>query len=211
MKLFGEVAEWSKATASKAVIPGNRDRGFESHPLHQGNNMSLPTRNSIKVLLLNENKLLLLYADDPKTTSVEGEYHGPFWFPVGGEIELGETPQEAALREIYEETGIKKENVELGPIVWEGEFTLVLAGTPVHIKEQFIIARTKQNKVSLSNLTKYEKAVIKKAAWFSLEDIENCKEIIYPVLLKEYLANIIAGKYPDNPLNIDLAKKPDKN
>ncbi len=32
---YGEVAEWLKATASKAVIPGNWNRGFESDPLHQ--------------------------------------------------------------------------------------------------------------------------------------------------------------------------------
>jgi hypothetical protein len=31
--ISGEVAEWLKATVSKTVILGNRDRGFESHPL----------------------------------------------------------------------------------------------------------------------------------------------------------------------------------
>ena len=29
----GEMAEWSKAVASKAIIPGNWNRGFESHSL----------------------------------------------------------------------------------------------------------------------------------------------------------------------------------
>ena len=33
--LSGEMAEWSKAAASKAVISGNRDREFESHSLRQ--------------------------------------------------------------------------------------------------------------------------------------------------------------------------------
>lgn len=28
--LYGEMAEWSKAVASKAIISRNRDRGFES-------------------------------------------------------------------------------------------------------------------------------------------------------------------------------------
>ena len=54
--------------------------------------MSLIIRNSIQILLLNpENKLLLMCADDPKTTTVDGEYHGKFWFPIGGEIEEGES------------------------------------------------------------------------------------------------------------------------
>lgn len=33
--MYGEMAEWSKATASKAVIPGDWDRGFESRSLLQ--------------------------------------------------------------------------------------------------------------------------------------------------------------------------------
>ena len=31
---FGEVAEWLNAAVLKTAIPGDRDREFESHPLH---------------------------------------------------------------------------------------------------------------------------------------------------------------------------------
>ena len=89
--------------------------------------MKFIERNSVKVLLLNEKKeLLLVYADHPSTTTLDGVYHGPFWFNVGGEIELNETIQEAAIREIFEETGIKKEKVDLGPIVWFGQCDLMV-------------------------------------------------------------------------------------
>ena len=90
--------------------------------------MTFLNRNSIKVLILNERQeLLLMCADDPKTTSKDGKYHGQFWFPVGGEINPKESIEEAARREIYEETGLRE--VEFGPIVWFGEFDLILAGT----------------------------------------------------------------------------------
>ena len=168
--------------------------------------MTFLNRNSIKVLLLNERQeLLLMCADDPTTTSKDGKYHGRFWFPVGGEINPGESVKEAATREIYEETGIKE--VEFGPVVWFGEFDLVLAGTPTHLKQTFIVAKTKQHKVSLENLTEEEKKVVKKTAWFSLEKIQNSTEVIYPVLLARYLPDILQGKYPDQPLEIDLAKQ----
>jgi len=173
--------------------------------------MSFVKRNSVKILLFNDKKeLLLMCVDDPKTTSVEGKYSGPFWFPVGGAIEPGETIQEAALREVYEETGIKKEDIELGPVVWHGEFDLILAGTPTHIKETFIVAETKQNNIDLTNLTCWEKAVVKKIDWFSLEEIKNCKEVIFPVLLPKYLPDIITEKYPSEPVEIDLGKQPDR-
>lgn len=163
-------------------------------------------RNSVKVLLLNEHsELLLMCADDPKTTSIDGKYHGRFWFTVGGKIENGETLEQAALREIKEETGIAENEVSLGPVVWFGEFDLILDGTLTHLKQTFIVAKTKKHKVALTSPTDWEKETIKGLAWFSLEKIQNCTEIIYPVLLPKYLPDILKGNYPATPLEIDLA------
>ena len=110
--------------------------------------MSLPVRNSIKVILLNDkDELLLLYVNDPKTTQTDGKYNSPYWFLVGGEIEKGESIQEAAFREIHEEVGIEKENIELGLKVWFGECDLILGGILTHLKQMFIVARTKKKEV----------------------------------------------------------------
>lgn len=171
--------------------------------------MSYTIRNSIKVILLNDKKeILLLQTSDPKTTSINKKYHGKFWSLIGGKIEESESLEQAVLREIHEETGIKKDEIELGPIVWFGEFDLILSGIPTHLKQKFIVAKTKQTKLSLDNLTQEEQKVIKKLEWFSLEKIKDCKEVIYPVLLPKYLPDIIAEKYPEKPLEIDLTKKP---
>jgi 8-oxo-dGTP pyrophosphatase MutT (NUDIX family) len=172
--------------------------------------MSYVLRNSIKVILLNNhNELLLMLVDDPRTTSVDGKSRGKFWCLIGGEIEQNETLNQAAIREIYEETGIKKEDVELGPVVWFGEFDLILSGKFTHFKQKFIVAKTKKNKIALEFLTREEKAVVQSIEWFSLEKMKNCKEVVYPVGLSEYLSDILAGKYPENPIEIDLAKKPE--
>lgn len=171
---------------------------------------SYPVRNSVKVILLNKaNEILLACADDPTITTVEGKYNGRFWFPVGGKIESHESLQAAALREIYEETGIRKKAIELGPLVWFGEFPLVLNGVPTLLKQKFIVAKTEQKGFSLSNLTPEEKKMIKTMAWFSLEQIKTSKEVIYPVVLADYLADILSGNYPEVPIRIDLAKQPE--
>jgi len=171
--------------------------------------MSKPVRSSVKVLLLNQkNELLLMCAHDPKTTAPDGKYHGQFWFTPGGRIEKGESIQEAALRELYEETGITKDEVDLGPVVWYGEFDLILDGILTCLKQTFIVAKTKRNDVSFINLDKWEKDALQKLAWFSFEKIIHSKEIIYPVVLPQYLPDIISGNYPKKPLKIDLAKQP---
>jgi len=165
--------------------------------------MSKPVRSSIKILLLNDkNQILLMCADDPKTTSADGKYLGKFWFTVGGQIEKNESEQEAAYREIYEETGIEKNQVEL-------EFDMILNGVLTRLKQRFIVAKTKKNEVGLKNPTSWEKKVVKDLKWFSLKDLKNSNEIIYPVLLSEYLPDIIFKNYPKEPIEIDLTKQPD--
>lgn len=170
---------------------------------------TIPLRKSVKVLLLNDkNELLLMCADDPKTTNVEGKYHGRFWFPIGGKIELNETIEETAIREIFEETGIPMQELKLGPIVWFGKFELILNGTLTNLHQTFLVAKTSTQNITLNNLTADEQLIIQNVSWFSLDKIQSCSEIIYPVLLKQYISDIMSGIYPATPIEIDLAKQP---
>ena len=62
------------------------------------------------VLLDPDDRILLMHGhepDDPATT---------WWFTPGGGLEGAESREQAALRELAEETGITE--VELGPVLW---------------------------------------------------------------------------------------------
>jgi hypothetical protein len=83
---------------------------------------------------------------------------------------------------------------------------LILKGKPAHIRQEFIVARTKRRYISLANLTGYEKEVVKQVSWFSLDRIIHSGEVIPPAVLPKYLPDIIAGKYPEEPLEIDLTQ-----
>ena len=100
-------------------------------------------------------------ADDPKVTAIDGTYHGRFWFMIGGEIEPNESLQAAAIREIFEETGISQSEITLGPVVWFGSVDLMIKGILTTIKQTFIVAHTRQETTSLANLTLSEQAVFK--------------------------------------------------
>ncbi|MBT4963262.1 MAG: NUDIX domain-containing protein [Francisellaceae bacterium] len=169
----------------------------------------LPIHNSVRLLLINDqNKLLLMCADDPTTTTKEGVYYGKFWFPIGGESEPGEQLMETAIRELKEETGLEEKDVIFGPQVWFGEFDMVLSGKMKRLKQKFVVAYTETSDTTLEYLTKEEQKVIEKTAWFTLDDIKQSTEIIYPVVLPDYLPDILNRNYPQEPIWIDLAKKP---
>lgn len=164
--------------------------------------MSIPIRPAVRVLLINNNKLLLMCVEDFDIHAPGAKKNKRFWCTIGGGIEGSESVQDAALREIYEETGIAPEAVELGPVVWKSEIDLMLKGILTRLAEQFIVAKTQQKDVALHKLTSDEQEVVKKLEWFSLEQIKNSQEIIFPVLLATHLPTILTGNYPKQPVDI---------
>ena len=45
-------------------------------------------------------------------TKKENDIHEGKWVGVGGKIEKGESPEECAVREVFEETGLKAEELK---------------------------------------------------------------------------------------------------
>ncbi|MGE4133856.1 MAG: NUDIX domain-containing protein [Bdellovibrionales bacterium] len=64
-----------------------------------------PRRNRVSVVVLDENKVLGFHAEDPTNKR-------KYFFLPGGQIERGETPQAAAIREAIEETGYEIEIID---------------------------------------------------------------------------------------------------
>jgi len=104
----------------------------------------------------------------------------------------------------YEETGIISEDISVGPRVWHSEIELVLKGVRTLFDETFVVVKTKRNDIALCAPTEDEKQVVKELRWFSLDDIKQSKDPIFPEALTHYLPDVLAEKYPKAPINIDL-------
>ena len=165
-------------------------------------------RNSVRILLINQDKeLLLMCVDDPKTTSKDGKYRGRFWTTLGGGIEPSESIVQAVARELHEESGISQSDVEIGPVVWIEELEIILYGSLTRIVQQFIVVHTKKKSAHLKNLTELEKEIVKEVRWFSLDQIKSHNETIFPIGIENYLPEILDGKYPEKPIEINIGKE----
>ena len=172
----------------------------------------MPVRRTARVVLFDTNdKVLLMQISDNtvKSTKTNSD-KPPFWVTIGGKLEEGESLEEAARREVFEETGIKE--VVLSQPVWSGEQVLNWKGIDTKVCESFLFAKTGVTDIVTFNLTPEEKQVVKQYKWWSLEELKNTSECVFPPKLSQYLSDafphreaILKGVPKQYPIKIDIS------
>lgn len=114
----------------------------------------------------------------------------PFWVTAGGECEQGESFDDAARRELLEETGIiadpGREIARLTP-----EFVTV-EGEPVKADERFYIIRVDEARIDTSRHTALEQALMTQHRWFTLAELDDWPEPVFPANLAAMIRSQIA-------------------
>jgi len=140
------------------------------------------SRPSARIICLDgRGRILLLRWRDPFDGSIK-------WEPPGGGIEAGETPLEAARRELSEETGLAGDLVEPRPV--EIARTFRWNGLDHEHTEWFYRARITKTDVRPAGLRPDESDSFLGYRWFSLEEIQLSPERIEPIQLLEVIADL---------------------
>ena len=109
-----------------------------------------------------------------------------FWATPGGGLDPGESFEQAACREMFEEIGIRIDDP--GPQVASREASLQLpTGETVTADERFFLIRMRNIEVSTANWTELEREVMLDHRWWTCADIESNTEQIWPENLPEIL------------------------
>ncbi|ABC62618.1 NUDIX hydrolase [Erythrobacter litoralis] len=102
----------------------------------------------------------------------------PFWVTTGGECDPGESFEEAARRELKEETGIE---ADPGPqIAQQRPEFITVEGEPVRADERFFCVRVSDTRISTDGHTELEQRVMQEYRWFTRSELADWPEYIYP-------------------------------
>lgn len=142
------------------------------------------TRRSSKVLLVDEEHSVLLFCGVDRTKPDIP----PWWFAVGGGIERGETPQAAAIRETYEETGLTIGDP--GPVVFTRRFAWDFEGEEYDQEEWFFLVDTANFEPSSAGWTETESATIRGHRWWSIDELRATDEAFFPEDLADQLERL---------------------
>jgi 8-oxo-dGTP pyrophosphatase MutT (NUDIX family) len=146
-------------------------------------NPDLRLRRAARLIVLDPEGRALMFRYD-----VPGR--DPFWVTAGGECEPDESFEDAARRELLEETGF---TADPGPQIarMTPEF-ITVQGEPVQADERFFLVRVAEAIIDTSRHTETEQALMTQHRWFTLGELNDWPEPVFPVNLADMIRSHIA-------------------
>ncbi len=146
-------------------------------------------RLSARILLISDMERLLLFNIRYDSGVLAGR---SYWATPGGKLRDGESFEEAAIRELHEETGVVTRSV--GRCMAQREFPWQMPdGEQVLAVEHYYVVRVKDELCSRARWSDQEREVVLGLRWWALSELAVSREQIYP---------------HDLPVLFDLALKP---
>lgn len=168
----------------------------------------METRRTARILLLDPNNRVLLMKIADSGLPIDDPVREGLWVTIGGGVKTDEDVQDAATREVYEETG---NSVEVGPPRWYGEQVLTVNGSPRLLEETFFVAHTDQVSIDQAHLEDDERSVVREYRWWAAEELRATTEPFVPPVLPELLREVATDPDPQcgPPRTINLKSPAD--
>lgn len=158
-------------------------------------------RRSARVLVIDpKDRVLLLRGADPARPQWS------IWHAPGGGIDAGETPQQAARRELTEEIGLTPS--DLGRVVWTRRVLFSFDGTEYDQDEVYFVHHVAGHEVDTRGHTALERRYLTGHRWFGIDDIRETTDLVAPPDLADRLFELLRDGPPLTPVQVAGAVLP---
>ena len=144
-------------------------------------------RHCAKVLLIDECDRVLLFRGIDRTKPEVP----PWWFCVGGALEGAESIVQAAIRETFEETGLRIDDP--GPVVFTRSFSWDFEGQEYDQHESFFVVRVESFTPQDTAWTATEAATIRDTRWWTVEALRSTTDAVFPEDLANRLEDLVGA------------------
>jgi 8-oxo-dGTP pyrophosphatase MutT (NUDIX family) len=151
-------------------------------------------RPTARVLLVDEERRLLLFS-----ARDESDGH-TFWFPAGGGVKEGESFEQAAEREVEEETGLT--GLALDAEVWRRRMIGSINGVTYDFQERFYLARVASFEVTTDGFTESERTSVVGHRWWTLDELASSADRLVPGDLYQRLVALLTEGAPRVPIDL---------
>lgn len=156
-------------------------------------------RRSARVLLVDGAGRVLLFRF-PRTYKRPEDGH--CWITPGGGVDDGETLPEAAARELREETGLTVDPADIGAPVAVTSGYADLGWTRGVFRDDFFLYRTAVRNIDTTGFTAAERRLITAHRWWTLDELRDAPEPVYPLRLADLLGDLLSGRPVAAPVRL---------
>jgi 8-oxo-dGTP pyrophosphatase MutT (NUDIX family) len=145
-------------------------------------------RAAARVIVLDEHDaVLLLRGFDPTRPD-----RGSWWFTPGGGLDPGESPADAARRELHEETGLLV--AELGSAHFERDVTFEFEGVTYRQHEHYFALRTTRFEPARDAWTDVEQRSVLGHRWWGVDELAATDAVVHPEQLVDRVRGLTSGR-----------------
>jgi ADP-ribose pyrophosphatase YjhB (NUDIX family) len=151
----------------------------------------LPIRHAARGVVIDDRDRILLFHNEIPARPPRWA-----WYLPGGRVEAGETHEEAVVRELVEEVGLRVD--ELGPCVWTRRSVRASASGDVDSQSRFFLVRCACFDVDTSGGGVESELEWR---WWTLDELEAAPPRSFlPEQLPALVRSLLAGEIPDEPI-----------
>lgn len=157
-------------------------------------------RPGARLLAVNaRNEILLIHEHYDDVVIIERPTLRDLWVLPGGGIDPGEAPETAALRELWEETGLT--GYPLGPCIWQRDRPVMIRGERVLKSERVYLVRVADEPVvhlddpdGQTEVSEYR--------WWTLDHLRETSANLSALAQPALIADILADTIPATPIRL---------